>query len=37
MARKVIITVTIFVVITGLLFAAHKIDFIGILMDMHGG
>ena len=37
MARKIIITVTVLVVIAGLLFAAHKIDFIGILMGMHDG
>ena len=37
MARKIIITMTILVVITGLLFAAEKIDFIGILIGMHGG
>lgn len=37
MARKTIITGTILVVIAGLLLAAHKIDFIGILKRMHGG
>ncbi len=36
MTRKIIIAVTILVVITGLLFMAHEIDFIGILIGTPG-
>jgi hypothetical protein len=37
MARKIIITMTVLVFIAGLLFVAHAIDFVGILLDIHGG
>ncbi len=35
--RRHLIIMTILVIIAGLLFVAHNIDFIGILKRMHGG
>ncbi len=37
MTRKILIAVTTLVVIACLLFVAHKIDFIGILVGTPGG
>ena len=37
MRKKIIVTVSALVVIAGLLLAAHMVDFMGIMKQMHGG
>ena len=37
MRKKIIVTVSLLSVIAGLLLIAHTVDFMGIMMRMHGG
>lgn len=37
MTKRIIIGVAIAGLLTGLIFVAHTIDFVGILLDIHGG
>lgn len=36
MGKKIIVTVSLLIVIAGLLFAAHMVDFMGIMRRLHG-
>lgn len=37
MRKEVIVTVSVLIVIAGLLLTAHMVDFMGIMKRMHGG
>ncbi len=36
MRKKIIFAVSVLIVVTGLLFAAHRVDFMGIMRRIHG-
>jgi hypothetical protein len=37
MRKKIVVTVSVLIVIAGLLLTAHTVDFMGIMKRMHGG
>lgn len=37
MRKKIVVTVSVLIVVAGLLLTAHRVDFMGIMKRMHGG